>query len=56
MDYAVHGILQAIVQYTGPYNHSFLQGIFPTEELNPGLPYCRQISLPAEPPGKLLQN
>ena len=24
-------------------NHSLLQGIFPTEGLNPGLPHCRQI-------------
>ena len=23
--------------------HALLQGIFPTQELNPGLPYCRQI-------------
>ena len=24
-------------------NHSLLQGIFPSKELNPGLLYCRQI-------------
>ena len=24
-------------------SHSLLQGIFPTQGLNPGLPYCRQI-------------
>ena len=23
--------------------HAFLQGIFPTQKLNPGLPHCRQI-------------
>ena len=23
--------------------HALLQGIFPTQELNPGLPHCRQI-------------
>ena len=31
---------------------SLLQGIFPTQGLNPGLPYCRRIFLPAEPQGK----
>ena len=31
---------------------SLLQGIFPTQGLNPGLLHCRQISLPAEPQGK----
>ena len=24
-------------------SHALLQGIFPTQELNPGLPHCRQI-------------
>ena len=28
---------------TGVGNRSLLQGIFPTQGLNPGLPYCRQI-------------
>ena len=28
---------------TGVGCHALLQGIFPTQELNPGLPYCRQI-------------
>ena len=28
---------------TGVGNHSLLQGIFPTQGLNPGLPHCRQI-------------
>ena len=31
---------------------SLLQGIFPTQGSNPGLPHCRRILLPAEPPGK----
>ena len=32
---------------------SLLQGIFPTQGSNPGLPNCRQMdSLPAEPQGK----
>ena len=30
-------------QNTGVDSHSFLQGIFPTQGLNPGLPHCRQI-------------
>ena len=30
--------------------HALLQGIFPTQGLNPGLPHCRQ-NLPAELPG-----
>ena len=33
---SVHGILQASC-------HSLLQGIFPTQGLNPGLLHCRQI-------------
>ena len=32
--------------------HALLQGIFPTQGLIPGLPHCRQILLPTEPPGK----
>ena len=41
-------------QNTGVGNLSLLQGIFPTQGLNPGieLPYCRRILLPAEPQGK----
>ena len=39
MDYTVHGILQN----TGVGSLSLLQGIFPTQGLNPGLPHCRQI-------------
>ena len=31
---------------------SLLQGIFPTQGLNPGLPTLQADSLPAEPPGK----
>ena len=36
---------------TGVRNLSSLQGIFPTQGSNPGLPHCGQI-LPSEPPGK----
>ena len=28
---------------TGVGSYSLLQGIFPTQGLNPGLPHCRQI-------------
>ena len=35
--------------------HFLLQGIFLTQELNPGLPHCLQAdSVPYEPPGKSL--
>ena len=34
MDYTVHGILGSL---------SLLQGIFPTQGWNPGLPHCRRI-------------
>ena len=36
---------------TGGGSLSLLQGIFPTQGLNPGFLYCRR-TLPAEPPGK----
>ena len=39
-------------QNTEVGSHSLLQGIFPTQGWNPGLPHCRQILLPAEPQGK----
>ena len=39
VDYTIHGILQA--RTVGSL--SLLQGIFPTQGLNPGLPHCRQI-------------
>ena len=38
MDYTVHGILQA-----GVGSLALLQGIFPTQGSNPGLPHCRRI-------------
>ena len=37
---------------TGMSYHFLLQGIFPTQGSNPGLPHCRQILLSSEPPGK----
>ena len=33
----------SLVQNTGVGSLSLLQGIFPTQGLNPGLPHCRQI-------------
>ena len=33
-------------QNTGVGSLSLLQGIFPTQGLNPGLPYCRRILYP----------
>ena len=41
LDYTVHGILQA--RNTGVGSLFLLQGIFPAQGSNPGLPYCRQI-------------
>ena len=41
MDYTVHGILQATILEVGSL--SLLQGIFPTQGSNPGLPPCRRI-------------
>ena len=38
-------------QNTGVGSFSLLQGIFPTQGSNPGLPHCRQV-LGAEPQGK----
>ena len=40
-DYTVHGILQARILEVGSL--SLLQGIFPTQGSNPGLPHCRRI-------------
>ena len=39
-------------QNTGLGSLSLLQGIFPTQGLNLGLPHCRQNFLPAVPQGK----
>ena len=40
MDYTVHGILQARILEG---SLSLLQGIFPSQGSNPGLPHCRRI-------------
>ena len=42
-----------LVKSTGVGCHFFLQGIFKTQGLNPGLPHCRH-ALPSKPPGKSL--
>ena len=39
-------------QNTGVYSLSLLQGLFPTQGLNPGFLLCRWIFLPTELPGK----
>ena len=58
-----HGLYipwNSLGENTGVGSLSLLQGIFPTQGLNPGLPHCRRIFffflqadfLPAEPQGK----
>ena len=43
------GIFQArVLEYLGC--HFLFHGIFLTQGLNPGLPHCRQMLLPSEPP------
>ena len=39
---------------TGVGCHALLQGLFPTQGSNPGLPHCRRILHLSEPPGKPL--
>ena len=41
-------------QWTG--RHSLLQGIFPTQESNPGLPHCRQILYQVEEKSPISQR
>ena len=43
MYYTVHGILQARILSRTARSCSLLQGIFPTQGSNPGLPHCRWI-------------
>ena len=50
MDYTVHGILQARILELGIAQ--LLQGIFPAQGSNPGLPTLQADSLPAEPQEK----
>ena len=42
---SVHGDSPGMNMVVG--SHSFLQGIFPTQGSNPGLPHCRQSHLVA---------
>ena len=54
MDYTVHGILQARILEWAAYSSrlgSLLQGIFPAQGSNPGLPHC-SVEFSPEPPGK----
>ena len=48
--FIVHGILQARILELGRL--SLLQGVFPTQELKPGLLHCKWILLSAEPQRK----
>ena len=41
-------------QNTGVGRHSFLQGIFPTQGLNPSLPHCRQVLYQLSYQGRIL--
>ena len=46
MDYSLQGTSvqgDSPGKNTGVGCHALLQGIFPTQGSNPGLPYCRQI-------------
>ena len=38
-----HGLQKSPCQNTGVGSLPLLQGIFPTQRLNPGLPHCRWI-------------
>ena len=46
---SVHGILQAVILEWGC--HVLLQGIFPTQGSNPGLPHCGQTLYPLSQQG-----
>ena len=52
----IHRLWNSPGQNTGVDSHSLLQGIFPTQGSNPGLPHWQADSLPGEPPGKPLQD
>ena len=41
--HGLHSSRNSLVQHTGVSSLSLLQGIFPTQRLNPGLLHCRQI-------------
>ena len=41
--HGLHSPWNSLGQNTGVGSHSLLQGIFPTQGSNPGLPYCRKI-------------
>ena len=47
---SVHG--DSPSKNTGVACHALLQGLIPTQGLNPSLLHCRLILLPSEPPGK----
>ena len=51
---SVHG--DSLGKNTGVGSHSFLQGIFPTQGSNPGLPYCSRILYQLSHQGSLVPN
>ena len=55
---SVHG--DSPGKHTGVGSHALLEGIFPTQGSNPGLPHCRRILYQLSPQGsikkKLLKN
>ena len=50
--YGLYSLWNSLGQNTGVGSRSLLQGIFPTQGLNPGLPTLQVGSLPFEPQGK----
>ena len=50
--HGLYGPWNSLGQNVGVGSRSLLQGIFPIQELNPGLGHYRRNSIPAEPLGK----
>ena len=50
--HGLYSLWNSLGQNPGVGGHSLLQGIFPTQGWNTGLPHFRQDSLPSEPSGK----
>ena len=50
--YGLYSLWNSLGHNTGVGSRSLLQGIFPTQGLNPGLPTLQVDSLPFEPQGK----
>ena len=54
--HGLYSLWNSLGQNTGVGNLSLLQGIFPTQGQNPGLPYCRQILYQLSYKGSLLHQ